>query len=204
MVRPRLLGLGIGLLLLLMFGAGTLAWPQLLAGKELLPSTPAAAAVEPGPMLGTEFEPLRPGTRFTYREQDGSEFTREVMLPVRIQWFDELEREIIPVHDSRFDLYWFYRNVSGEIQAIGTWDGGQVERWGEYIVLLSPTAAKAGPVQTAAGSFPDVRLMQDHYGNAWYARDVGLVKTDSYELVQVSIHPARQSPIPGVSPSRNE
>lgn len=204
MIRLLLKAFGIGLLVLALGGAGALIWPQVLAGTSMPQGEPAAAAEEPAPMLGAEYEPLRPGTRFTYRDQDGTEFSREVMLPIQIQWFDETARQIVPIYDSRFDLYWFYRNDGGEIQAIGAWNGGQMERWGEYILLLSRAAPKAEPVVTPAGQFADVRIMRDHYGSAWYAKGVGLVKTDTYELISISRHPPRHSPVPGVSPAGTE
>ncbi|MDB4893888.1 MAG: hypothetical protein JWN15_150 [Firmicutes bacterium] len=142
------------------------------------PRSPMGTAIA----YGTTYEPLRPGSRLTYRLADGGSFNREVMLPVTIPWFDGTLREVIPVFDSRYGGCFLYRRQGEEIQVIGTWRDGQLSRWGEYIVALGQEALAADPVETPSQRFDAVRQVTAEGGRAWYAAGVGLVKTEEFAL----------------------
>jgi hypothetical protein len=161
---------------------GATGRPPVSAVTPALPVDAVPSPMGTATAYGTTYEPLRPGTRLTYRLADGGSFTREVMLPVTIPWFDGTLREVIPVFDSRYGGCFLYRRQGEEIQVIGTWRDGQLSRWGEYIVALGQEALAAGPVETPSQRFDAVRQVTADGGRAWYAAGVGLVKTEAFAL----------------------
>jgi hypothetical protein len=161
---------------------GAAGTPPVSAVTPALPVDAPRSPMGTAAAYGTTYEPLRPGTRLTYRMADGGSFTREVMLPVTIPWFDGTLREVIPVFDSRYGGCFLYRRQGEEIQVIGTWRDGQLSRWGEYIVVLGQEAVAADPVETPSQRFDAVRQVTAEGGRAWYAAGVGLVKTEEFAL----------------------
>lgn len=142
---------------------------------------------------GNTHEPLRPGTRLVYQTNDGDEFVREVYNPVDLIWFDGNLLHLTPVWDDRYGGFFLFQTVQSEIRVVGSYHEGRLERWGEYILVITPLAtAVAEPIITPAGQFDQAKLMVDTYGQAWYASGIGLIRTETFELVAYSHEPPRQ------------
>lgn len=148
-----------------------------------LKSTPGRSSSPNGP-TATPYEPLQPGTKLTYETRSGTTFTREVMLPVLVPWWDGKSRRVVPVYDERVDGYFLYEITSDEVRVVGSCRQGRLERWGEHLTVLPLTPRRPNLVQTKAGDFPRAIMVNAGSSIAWYAEGVGLVKTDDYELVR--------------------
>ncbi len=184
MLHLLLKGLGVGVAALALAATSAL-WPSDMVD-------PVYQAPDVPRSYGAAYEPLRPGTMLTYRTADGSAFVREVMQPMRLQWWDDSVREVIPVYDGRIDGYFFYLHADGEIRVVGSLVDGQLERWGEYEVVVPATAPTVvREIATPAGTFKARQVIYPS-GTAWFAEGVGLIGFDDYRLADIKQVTPRQ------------
>ncbi|MFZ5825404.1 MAG: hypothetical protein ACOY94_13975 [Bacillota bacterium] len=147
------------------------------------PPEPPADPAGSNPAHG-DYMPLHSGRSLTYRTVDGDRFTLSFNAPRTVRWFDGTAVQVIPVHDTRCRCHIFLLEVDGQVRAVGSQEGQEISRWGEYIVVFpGARAATSEPVTTAAGRFEHAVRVETAEGVTWFAPGVGIVRTDQYELL---------------------
>lgn len=155
-------------------------------GTALAPLT-SGVTPSPAPAAQTaSYLPALPGQQLVYRTRSGDHFSLIYRTPVSVTWFDGTRRELIPVHDTRCDCEVLLGRSGGQVRAMGVLTDGQLHPWGEYIVVL-PEVLQGPPqvVETPAGLFRDVLHWESAEGTVWVAPGVGIIKTESYELIRM-------------------